>query len=210
MSENAAPVVIHRLVKKDLTTLTGECSECGFVAIAKAGNGFQCGEKKKASQREWRERNPAAAKANRALRSDHELFNRDYVKLSASCAVCGPVDMTPWGRGYACATRAAELRTTQEAAPAKPCVECWIIDGDRVYLVGGECPRCKEGVDRYVPNHVPRERRDHGGQAARLAEEFEGSGFTVYDEDPGADMPGFESAVPGWRTVGSERPWNEV
>ena len=206
MSENAAPVVIHRLVKKDLTTLTGECSVCGFVAIAKAGRGFMCGEKKKSAQKAWRENNPEKAAANRRLRSDHELFNRDYVKLTAECAVCGSVSMTPWGRGYACSTRAAELRTVQESKPTAACRECWIIDGDRVYMTDGVCPRCSD----------PR-LYDTGASmkdAERRAGELDGlpSGMTVVDlasDDPYA-VPNFESAVPGWRTVGSERPWNQV
>lgn len=206
MSENASPVVVHRLLKKDLTTLTGECSECGFVAIAKAGNGFQCAVKKKAGQKAWSQQNPEKARANRRQRSSHELFNRDYVALTASCAVCGPVVMTPWGRGYACATRAAELRTSQESAPNAACRECWIIDGDRVYLTDGVCPRCSD----------PR-LTDTGAalaDAERRAGQLEGlgSGMTVVDletDDP-YFIPEYEAAVPGWKTVGSSRPWNEV
>lgn len=206
MSESVSAVVVHRLVKKDLTTLTGECSVCGFVAIARAGNGFQCVEKKKSSQRAWREKNPAKSKADRRRRSEHELFDRDYVKLTAKCVQCGPVSMTAWGRGYACATRAAELRTTQEARPVQACRECWVLDGSRVYPTDGVCPRCSD----------PR-LYDTGSalaDAERRAGELEGlgSGMSVVDlaHDDAYEVPEFESAVPGWKTVGSSRPWNEV
>lgn len=199
-------VVVHRLLNKDLTTMTGECSVCGFIGVAKSGRGFMCGEKKKAVTSNWRERNPEKAAANRRQRSDHELFRRDYLKLTAECAKCGPVGMTPWGRGYSCSNRASELRAVQESKPAQACRECWIVDGDRVYPVGGVCPRCADG------------RQSRLGSALRDAEHRASGldgvppGFMTVDLDSldPYDVPEYESAVPGWRTVGTERPWMEV
>lgn len=199
-------VTIHSLVEKDPSTMTGNCSVCGFVGIAKAGRGFMCGEKKKAAQRAWREKNPAKSQADRRRRSDHELFDRDYVKLTAKCVQCGPVSMTPWGRGYACATRAAELRTTQETQPVQACRECWIIDGSRVFPVNGVCPRCAD-PRLYDTGSALADAERRSGELSGLA-----SGMSVVDlvnDDP-YDVPEFESAVPGWKTVGSSRPWNEV
>lgn len=206
MSEKNAPVVIHRLLEKDPQTQTGKCSECGLVAIAKSGRGFMCGEKKKAVTAAWRARHPERARANRRQRSDHELFGRDYVKLTAECTQCGPVGMTPWGRGYACSVRAGQLRQVQESKPIEACRECWILDGDKVYPVNGACPRCSDP------------RRNDVGSALRDAEyradDLDGlaPGFSVVDleHDSAYDMPANESVVAGWKTVGSDRPWNEV
>lgn len=198
-------ITIHRLLSKDPQTRTGNCSECGLVAIAKAGNGFQCGEKAKARLKAWRAANPEKAAANRRRQSDHELFARDYVALTAKCVKCGPVGMTAWGRGYACATRAGELRSHQETSPSKPCQECWILDGSKVYPADGQCPRC---ADRRLYD-TGAQLRD--AEASRLEREVP-DGFLVVDlahDDP-YEIPEYESAVPGWRTVGSSRPWNEV
>jgi hypothetical protein len=200
-------VTIHRLLKKDPDTRTGECSVCGLVAIRKAGNGFMCGEKKKATQKAWREKNPEKAATNRRQRSPHALFNRDYVHMTAECVRCGPVQMAPYGRGYACGVRAQQIRDGQEVGPQRPCRECWVMDGDKVWLRGdGKCARCED-----------RRQYDTGAalrDAEHRADQLDGvpAGFSVVDisvDDP-YDMPEFESAVPGWRTVGSDRPWNEV
>lgn len=199
-------VTIHRLLEKDPETRTGKCSVCGLVAIAKAGNGFMCGEKKKAAQRNWRANNPERSNADRRKKSEHELFKRDYVKLTATCVRCGPVEMTAWGRGYACAKRAAELRAVQEAKPVLPCRECWLIDGDKVYPADGVCPRCADRR-QYDTGSALRDAERRAGELDGL-----GSGFSTVDLDThdAYDVPESESAVPGWRTIGSDRPWNEV
>ena len=206
-------IVRHSLTEKDEQTLTGNCSVCGFVAIRKAGNGYQCAVKKAENQRAWRQANPVKSSADRRRRSEHSLFSHDYVRLTATCVVCGPVGLTAWGRGYACATRAAELRAVQEQAPTGWCRECWIIDADRVWLdASGDCPRCEDPA-RYTLGVIAPERvrRDNS-----LAAEYAGAGFSVVsvDDDPYA-MPEDESVVRGWtrsagRVLGSNRPWNEV
>ena len=207
-------VVRHRLTNRDETTLTAECSVCGFVSIRRAGNGFQCSVKKAESHRTWAKANPQKASDNRRLKSDHSLLNRDYKSLTARCSKCDQtVDLIMYGAGYACGVRARELRSVQQATNVGGrCRECVIIDGPANaprLRADGSCPRCAEGPDRYVASHVPAERRqrDNG-----LAAEYEGAGFTiVYDDDDPHAMPERESAVPGWKTIGSTtRRWDEV
>ncbi len=168
--------------------------------------------KKAETQKSWAARNPTKAAANRRVRSEHELFNRDYPNLVAQCRACDrEVDMVMYGAGYACGVRARELRTVQQdATVGARCRECSIIDGPATAPrldASGRCPRCDEGADRYDPRHVPAERRVRDG----LYGEYENAGFTVGtgDEDPYA-MAEVESAVRGWKTLGSHRPWHEV
>lgn len=203
-------VVIHSLKTKDLSTLTGECSVCGLVAIAKSGTGYQCSVKKKAAQQAWREKNPAKSAEDRRRKSDHELFDHDYRAETAKCVQCGEVDIILWGRGYACGVRARELRANQETVPQRPCRECLILDGDRVYPINGECPRCADPT-LYDTGTSLR-------NAECRASDLDGTpdGFGVVDLanfDP-YGMPDDESVVPGWnrhRTLGSHtRPWNQV
>lgn len=207
-------VVIHRLLNKDPETMTGECSVCGLVAIAKAGNGYQCGVKKKAAQKSWRKRNPGKSAADRRRRSEHQLFNRDYLKLTAECVRCGPVAMTPWGRGYACGKRAEELRTRQQQAPQEFCGSCWAEQAGqprrvKVYLhADGTCPRC----DNPASLDLGAELRDmeYGYRRSKEMDGVsEGMHVAYEDEDP-YFIPDYESAVAGWQTLGSDRPWNEV
>ena len=199
------PVIVHRLTGKDLSTNTATCSVCGPVGIAKAGNGFQCEIKKKASQKAWRQAHPERSAADRRRRSTHELFAHDYVGRKATCSVCGPTDLVYWGRGDICGVRARELRSVQEEAPSRPCRECLLIDGIRVYPTGDVCSRCTDPA------------RCDTGKALRYAAgrgaDLDGvdDGFTVEDitGDPYA-MDDYESAVPGWRTLGSSRPWKDA
>jgi hypothetical protein len=205
-------VIRHRLADKDESTLTGNCSVCGFVAIRKSGGGYQCAIKKAESHRAWAKANPAKAAANRRLRSEHELFNQDYVAQTAGCTACGElVDIVMWGAGYACGVNARRLRSVQQTSTVGTrCRECTIIDGPASaprLLADGSCPRCAEGPNHYDPRHVVPERRDRA--AAVVAADFEGNGFHLTYRDD-FDLPESESAVPGWKTLGSSRPWNEV
>lgn len=199
-----ATVTVHRLSGRDEKTLTATCSVCGPVGIAKAGNGFQCEIKKRAGQRAWRQQNPERSTADRRRRSGHELTSHDYLKLTAWCVQCEDhVDLVAWGRGYACGVRARELRTVQQEAPARPCRDCLVLDGDKVYPVDGSCPRCTDPA------------RYDTGLALKYAEarasDLDGleAGFMVVDitGDPCEMADDYESAVPGWKTIGSSRPW---
>lgn len=208
----------HSLSDRDLSTMTASCSVCGPVGIRAAGNGYQCSVKKAAGHQSWAKANPEKAAANRRARSDHRLSGRDPQARRAVCSVCGPVDMTPWGRGFACSKLAASRRTVQEKAPTGHCSECRIIDERLVWLrADGSCPACSSRDDRW--SHIPAERRDPGGrQAADLdwlglevdEDEPYGTGFSFSGDPEAYTVPERESAVPGWKTLGSDRPWNEV
>ena len=202
-------VTRHSLTNKDLSTLTGECSVCGFVAIRKAGNGFQCAVKKAENQKRWRRDNPAKSNEDRRRRSEHQLHNRDYVALTAYCAACrGEVDIVMFGSGYACGVRARELRTVQqETLAGQWCRECQIIDGFRVRVTADGCPRCNDPRLSDLTASL----RDLETNSRRAADQGVPAGFHV--ERDGYDsyaMPEWENAVPGWRTLGSSRPWSEA
>jgi hypothetical protein len=116
----------HSLAEKDTQARTALCSVCGSVGIYPAGRGWVCLNKKKASAAAWAQANPEKAHASRTTRSAHRLISRK--DTAGECAVCGPVEAVPYGRGWACGKRAAELRKTQQAHPARRCVDCnmWI------------------------------------------------------------------------------------
>lgn len=212
MSENSTEVTIHHLVEKDPSTQTGQCSVCGLVAIRKSGNGFMCAVKKAEAQKAWKRRNPEKVAAHRRTRSEHGLFNRDYVKLTAECVVCGPVGMTPWGRGYACSKLADARRSVQEAAPQTWCRSCWAETASsrertKVYLrADGTCPRCDDPATLDLGSQLRDLEYGYRTTGERIPEGM----HVVYEDDDPYFMPEYESAVPGWRTVGSDRAWNEV
>ena len=203
--------LIHRLSHKDVENMTAFCEVDGLVSIRKSGTGFQCAVKKAASHKTWARQNPEKARANRAQRSDHALFNRDYAKLTADCQVCGSVDLLMYGAGYACGNRARELRQVQQDEQAGGrCRECTIIDGPAKaprLRSDGSCPRCEDPslsdlsgllrTQEHTFRHAGRERVPEGFHVA-------------YDSLDEYAMAPNESAVPGWKTLGSDRPWNEA
>lgn len=209
----------HSLTDRDTSTMTATCSVCGPVGIRTSGTGYQCSVKKAAAHQQWAKGNPEKAAANRRSRSDHRLSGKDTEARKAVCSVCGPVALTPWGRGFACANLAASRRTVQEKAPSGFCRECQIIDDKLVWLkADGVCPSCSDTEDRW--SHIPAERRDPGGrQAADLdwlglevdEDEQYGTGFSLSDDPEAYSIPEEESAVYGWKTLGHpSKPWNEV
>lgn len=215
---------VHRLTNKDASTLTGECSVCGLVAIRKAGNGFQCATKMSQRHKAWVSANPDKAAENRRHRSDHVLTAKDRQNMTAVCGKCGDVKLVPWGRGVICGNLAATRRTVQEASSQGTCRECWIIDERKVWLgANGVCPACAAWEPSVEAR--PEERRDPGGrQALELmhlgfyrydddpedTDEPYGAGFSIRPEGDPYQIEDFDSAVPGWKTLGSQKPWNEV
>ena len=197
----------HKLTDKDVENRSANCSVCGPVKIVKVGQGYTCANRKAASHQRWAEANPDKLRANRQTKSEHYLTDRDVVALTGECAVCGPVDILPYGRGYACGNRARELRGAQQAAPQSWCRECWAEMEDqpgrrRIALrADGSCPRHDDPTLTLTQQTIAdRLNRDE------MRDTFDevGPGFHIIGEwdDPYA-MPGYESAVPGWHTLGA-------
>jgi hypothetical protein len=190
----------HHLTERDLDRRIATCSVDGPVKIRRSGTGWVCAEKAKANVRAYKNRHP---ERDRSSKSDHQLTEKDPPTRLARCSVCGVVDMVPTGRGWACATRAKELgRVNHQDAPQTWCRDCWAeMEGDadryRVWLLAdGTCPRCSTGQDLHA------ELRDLEHNRRVLDDAGLGPGFHIVSPDPYA-MPDYESAVPGWHTLGS-------
>jgi hypothetical protein len=200
------PVRPHRLTTKDTDAMTAVCEVCGPVRLASRGRGrWVCGNRQTERRQAWAARNPEKAAANRRVRSAHEVISQDRKARTGVCQKCGPVAIVPKGRGWMCATRAGELWQHQETSAQSSCRECWIIDGDRVYPVDGVCPRCSD-QSLYDTAGVLR-----AAESRRPAHDLP-TRFVVVDVEHGNpyETGEYESAIPGWRTIGSDRPWNEV
>lgn len=190
----------HRLSEKDKSALVATCSECGpGTPIARNGKyGFVCREARRQAQRRSNANNPAKARERRRRpASKHRLVKRDGTP--DVCRVCGPVTPVVMGRGYGCPNRATELGWKVFAeAPQPKCATC------RAFLTyAGECLRCSNeaNVDDIF---VPVESRRHVGSAYAM-ELMEHGGFSFVEHDP--LMPAEnESAVFGWKTLGSFEP----
>lgn len=176
----------HRLSDKNLEQRKAVCSICGPVKIAKSGTGWACATKKKAHSRAWKLRHPDR---DRRSTTEHVLLSRDPQNRIGLCAKDGSVDLVPWGRGFACGVRARQLgHVNHQSAPQQRCPDCWLLHRLTVWTTDGVCPRC---VDVSLD-----------GPLVPPAREGLPEGFhLVGGEDPYA-MPDYESAVPGWHTLG--------
>jgi hypothetical protein len=188
----------HRLTDRDLETRTATCAICGPVKIQRSGNGWACGNRANAQSRKQKRANP---QRDRTSKTEHVLEWQSTELLSGLCRECGPVDIVPWGRGYACGARAKELgRVNHQDAPQTWCRDCWAeMAGDpdryRVWLLAdGTCPRCSSGQDLGTELRA----LEDGRQALVGLE----PGFHLVSTDP-YSMPDYESAVPGWHTIGT-------
>lgn len=189
----------HSLTNKDTTTLVAECSVCGAGAgIAKAGRGWVCREARREAQRTFRAAHPERVREwKRRPPSKHRLTKRDG--SSDTCAICGPVEPVVVGRGYGCPNRAAERNIKVfPKAPQPKCLLCGSCYLDRF----GACPKCDEPEDDSM--YLPKESRGFRRLNA-VASMWEEAGFSIVDGESrlGAD---FESAVPGWKVIGSDIP----
>jgi hypothetical protein len=116
--------VIHHLESKDTEARKARCSVCGPVRILPAGRGWVCAVKKREQKREWSRANADRVRASRQRQGAHRLSCLDTINRAARCAVCGGVDIVPWGRGFTCGNRARELRKVQQEAPTPRCPTC--------------------------------------------------------------------------------------
>lgn len=192
----------HRLTEKDLAALKATCSACGpSTPIAKNGRGWVCREGRREAVRRWTKNHPAKAREIRNRPpSKHRLEKRDG--SPDKCAVCGPVEPVVMGRGYGCPNRAKELGWKVFALEPQPaCPVC------RTYLDRfGSCAKCDNEAD-VDDIWIPRESRR--APDAGLVGELIANGFSFVEHD--SFLPaGDESAVPGWKTLGSLEPWSGV
>ena len=186
----------HSLSERDTTARSATCSVCGPVRIQRAGTGWVCAIKQKEHGRAWRARNPQ--RNHGRGHNPHQLTARSALLRSATCSTCGPVEIQPWARGWICSTRAHELgRVVPQDAPQEHCRDCKAADGVLVWLTAGACSRCAE--------------IDLGMEFAKLAADdrlvadmvdWAADGLHVASLGDPYAMPDYESAVPGWKTLG--------
>lgn len=186
----------HRLSDRDTEARTATCSVCGPVKIQRAGNGWTCGNRANAQSRKQKRANP---QRDRTSKTEHVLEWQNAETRTGLCRVDGAVTIVPYGRGYACEERAKELgRVNHQDAPQGWCRDCGaeMEDGPRIWLLSdGTCPRCSTGQD------LGAELREL--ESAMRAAAGLGDGFHIAPQGDPYAMPAYESAVPGWHTIGS-------
>ena len=188
----------HSLVEKNPADRTARCVLCGPVAMVPAGRGWACVVARRESRRNYKKAHPERARAGRAHNpSAHRLTLR--TGEPDTCAVCGPVKPDAWGRGWICPTLRVEKGwPNTQTAPAPKCQLC-----NKQWLVDGLCPSCERITEDLADMYIPAESRRARKQS--LADMYEAAGFSIVTEDP-ALPTGVESAVPGWKTLGSPEP----
>ena len=194
----------HSLTEHDHAGLTAKCSVCGpATRIAKNGKyGYVCVTARREAKRRWRAAHPAKSRADKNRPpSKHRLEKRDG--SPDTCKICGPVTPVVIGRGWGCPNRAKEMGRT--SFPAEPQPRCPIC---RTYLDRfGGCAKCDDDLSDLETAFIPNESRR--APIATLADEYERNGFTIQSFEPWLnDEP--ESAVKGWKTLGSAEPWKGV
>lgn len=197
----------HLLTDKDTSARTASCSVCGPVEIrpVNGGRSWICLNKKRASADEWREANPERTAEGRRRVSEHHLSEYSLTTRQGECPVCGPVAIVPFGRGYACANRAAELRSSVQEELVR-CSICGHQTSEDNPVVDGAC-----GFHR-GRNWGTRELAHGMGTFFRYDETIEQAisvvaqgGYTGSHqgyEQRAAQMRNTEKAVPGWKTLG--------
>lgn len=199
----------HKLSNKDLEAMTATCSVDGPVKLTRAGSSVRCSVAAANAHQRWVRLNPDKAKANRATRSAHRLTSFDETTSTGECPVCGTVGVTPKGRGWMCSNRAYELWRRQQDVPQARCGRC-----SKVWLrADGSCPAC-DNEDQLVLSRSIRASRDlraviaQAGKWGRIEDEGYSRLIDTVNHTPAVEyaMEPFESAEPGWRTLGGGTP----
>lgn len=128
--------------------MTATCSVCGpLVAMRAVGKYFACKTARTEAQHAWVKAHPDRARESHKVKpSKHRLTNRDG--KPDTCAICGPVDVVPAGRGYECGpnSRARGVKNPP-LAPQLKCQKCMTVfltrDGvclecDTHHLIGAD------------------------------------------------------------------------
>jgi len=201
----------HFLTEKNLDTMTAVCAVDGPVNIRSKGTGrYLCAVKKAEKSRAYADRHPEKVRANRAIRSAHRLASFDESTMTGECPVCGTVGVVVKGRrrkdgrpGVMCANRAKELWPSAPAEePQDFCTTC-----RRTYLTaGGVCLRCADESHTDL-NHALAAQRSRAADHLLAASLSDGEIPMLVDpSDDQNEMPRSESAVFGWKTIGSGDP----
>ena len=175
--------------------MTADCSICGSgVPVQRAGNGVACQTARKQARVQYKKAHPLRTGGRQA--SEHRLSDRDGT--NASCVVCGPVDAFPRGRGYMCGNRARELGWTVPGELAQQCATCgaWLT-------AKGKCRPCTSRVDKDLAYGLMV--LEHGQRQTVPLWAVEA--LHLAQENP---LPQYESVVPRWKTLGSDKSWTEV
>ena len=195
----------HSLTEKDTEKRTGVCSVDGPVKIQRSGTGWACGVKANATNRASKRRRPHR---DRGKESEHKLTFADGPTRAGECPKCGVVEIVAYGRGWACPnTPEAKKRVNQQDAPQAYCRDCMVADGVLVWLTDGACLRCAEtDLNAMMAQLAADERLKAGlisGPNAVMGKRDWDHGFHLEGVVANPEwMPKYESAVPGWKTLG--------
>jgi hypothetical protein len=187
----------HSLTNKDKAALVADCSVCGpQVPIRLNGRyGIVCLEARRQAGRNYKKAHPERVRQQKlaARPSPHRLDLR--TGEADTCTVCGPVQPTPWGRGWICPTVISDKgwKVTQ-VAPQPKCSTCNTFLDRR-----GVCARCAGDEWAWMPDEA-RSKKRH----LEMTGPFVAAGFTIADFE--TKLPADESAVQGWRTLGDGAP----
>lgn len=219
--------------------MTAECEVCGPVWLASKGRGrWACGRKEAARQARKQAAMPAEKQAARraAPPSPHRLVQFNPSTRTGDCPVCGLVGIVPKGRGWMCEKRAGELWSRQQDEPQGRCGVCnaWLAAcgacrgcADQSDLDWGDM--LTPARSKRLSREGRRLSADFGSEAGMAESDAEGEapyrgGYSVIHTEVWDSVTGemvesapdawamddYESAVPGWKTIGSGRPWPEV
>ena len=195
----------HRLTDRDPVLRTAVCSICGPVRMSRNGKSWMCSNKKADLRASWYNRNPRRAKP-----SEHALTSKDTQNRLGICPVCGPVEIVPYARGWACANRAAELGHSQ-AEPHPKCSVCGNYHSrhNPVSPTSGQCEACArllyQGTEPRGPSDEAAMAQAFGpAHAAHDGTSLGAHMVTNFEWMNPEYIPDYESAVPGWKTIGDK------
>jgi hypothetical protein len=192
----------HRLSAINPSSLRAFCSRCGETECRRSGEGYVCLNARRDAQQRWRREHPERDATTKGP-SPHRLTWKDLTTMTGGCPIDGVVPIVAFARGYTCGVRAAELRSKQQSEPTPRCMECGrFATGYNEVSPTGLCQRCAKDLD-WATTQWSREGdvgqlRDRGlsSDAYRLLSEYD-------LHHPEGYVPDYESAVPGWKTLGA-------
>lgn len=190
--------MIHHLADRDTAKQTATCSVCGPTEMTRSKRSWICATRQRERMRAWMARHPDRRSG---ARSAHRLEWRDPELGDGLCAECGPTKIVAYGRGYACANGTTRRG---QAEPNPYCPDCRDADRRIVPLVDGDCPVCSMTLNQQLAAGADLRRQI--GRAGYHDGAEAGVPLVVGQWADPYKMPDYESAVPGWQTLGSRTP----